>query len=264
MAWLDDFLSFVLSVAGVRIDRVGGPTGRGLNFSQAFQATVNAATGNVDVDLATTILTPNFTDPSITGTLTQGNLVQDTGTATTAGGASQSAVVSVPVASGELRGFYLCVRASDGAKKYIYETPIGEAIATFGGSLSYLLGTPAASSDFPLSPTYTVTYSAGTLSVAVTGPKATITGTADNGSGKLRVTVASGTPATLVSWGGTINLTLAGLSGTPGGNGSHAATYVSATQFDLTGVAYVAPDASGTVTETTPRTVSWGLALRVV
>lgn len=264
MAWLDDFLSFVLSAAGVRVARIGGPTGKNVNLSDRFKATVNASTGDVDIDLADSVTSPTLADPTITGTLTQGDLEQNTGTTSTSGNGTQSAVVSVPVPSDVARALYLCVRATDGTKKYIYETGPGSAITTFGGSLSFLPGTPGASSDFPLSPSYAVTYTSGSVSVAVTGPSTTINGTADNGSGKLRVSVASGTPATIVSWGGTINLTIAGLSGTPLGNGSHAATFVDATHFDLLTVNYVAPDASGTVTETTPRTLSWGLALRVV
>lgn len=175
---------------------------------------------------------------------------------TTVGGATGTAL-TMSVATGRATSLRLTIAADDGTYGFLYDTGPGTGITTFSGVLAINLPTPGYVSSFPLTPTFAVTWSAGTLSVTPKGPSATVTGTADNGSGKLRLTLASGTPPTVINTLTGISVTVSGLSGTPLGNGAHVATYVDATHIDLTSVNYVAADSSGTVVETTPRTVTW-------
>jgi len=86
-------------------------------------------------------------------------------------------------------------------------------------------------------------WSGGVLTLTPSGPTIAVTGTADNGGGKVRVTCASG--------GLTVDLNshavdISGIVGTTEANGTNlTATYVSATEFDLLGVSFVNPWASG-------------------
>lgn len=113
-----------------------------------------------------------------------------------------------------------------------------------------------------IAPKITAAYSAGILAFTAHGPQATVMSGADNGGGKLRITITSSIlDATL----GGQSVTLSGLTGTPGGNDAHVATFVAGNAFDLLGVAYVAPDTSGaTVAHTTPPAITWVASARAV
>lgn len=265
MSWLDDFLSFVLSIGGARVDRIGGPTGKNLNLSPAFSATVNPATGNVDVDLAGTVPASTFASLTVTGSITQGTGGVDystTGKASTSGYETKT-LMTAPLGAGSGCALRLRVLATDGtgptANGSLTSSSTDLAVNTNSGSLA-TLGTVTTSGSFPLAVTTSSAWAAGTLTVSVTGPHATINGTsnAGGGTGKVRVQVSTGTPMT--SWVGTMSVDISGIVGTTEANGTGlAATYVDSTHFDLLAITYVnAWVSGGLVVEHTPRTVYWG------
>lgn len=126
-------------------------------------------------------------------------------------------------------------------------TPLG-----FDSPIKHSLGIP---------PSMTATWTAGVLTLTANGPQDAVTLTS-SASGHLQIVVASANLSTeLVG----LSVTISGLSGTPGGNGTHVVTAATQSTFDIGSVAFVAPDMSGTVVLTTPPVLKWeALAIAVI
>lgn len=165
--------------------------------------------------------------------------------------------------------------AYDGSLLYSLHVPtttldVAAPASVFAALFASLTGILAVSA-LPLYPSFVLSWSAGTLTVSVRGPAANIISGADNGGGKLRLTLSSPIADYMLSNGAVavssavtgVSLTASGLIGTPGGNGAHSATFVSTTIIDFLGVNYLAPDSftgptwGALVVETTPRTFAW-------
>jgi hypothetical protein len=115
--------------------------------------------------------------------------------------------------------------------------------------------------NFGIYPTIASAWSAGVLTVTATGATVNVTGAADNGGGKVRLSLNSGAACVDAAITGQ-DVTASGIGGTTEANGAHVWTFVDDHTVDLLAVnfvnAFVSP---GTAVYTTPQTITWGGSL---
>ncbi len=246
-------------MAVVWVERVGAwiagvlglvPARRALAFSQAFTVTDvpgqtltaadDSVTGYVYVDL------PSAIPPS---------------SAATAGSAS-AALYSTPLAQNSAAGIDYRILATDGTYEWSTQNVPASGFATYGSPGAFG-GSPSVANSFPIAPSVASTWTlivspTGVFAVTVRGPGLTVTGCADNGSGKVRVAASFAGSAGFTAAITGESVTIAGVVGTVETNGAHVATFVDAGHVDLAAVAYVnAYVSGGTLVETTPRSLTW-------
>lgn len=252
----DGLLQMTVSVAGIEAG-----TSRQANLSSAFTATKNSTTGAIDIglsasgasgDVVAAIAGQDIAPASVAAStyVSIGSTLLYPGTATTTGTGS-SALVALPVPDN--RGVPLTINAV-ALSTIGYGWLSTSGVALVSGSLTTLGFGELTHHAMGLPPSISTSWSAGTLTFTAHGPAATIAGTQDNGSGKLQVLVHETRLSPELDG---MSVTIAGLSGTPGGNGAHVATNIATDSFDLVSVNFVAPDSSGTVALTTPPTLKW-------
>jgi len=192
-------------------------------------------------------------------TFTQGPLTRTVFTGTTTG-TGTATLSTLTLAASKLVGFEFSVTgycaalpgafAAGTVPATIFSTfsPVGLYGAT--GNVFQSMG---------ITPAVVSSWSAGTLTITAYGPSATITGIADNGSGKCRVTV--GNFHLLGPLDNTLtgqSVTISGVVGTTEANGPHVATFVDETHFDLLTVSFVhAYVSGGTAVHTTAPVITW-------
>jgi hypothetical protein len=216
--------------------------------------------------------TPTFGNTTFTGTLTQGPWNQYVVKDVTVAGGGTINLLLIPFPTDSVANNKLMISASDGTVGYVYETGVGSGSSTFGGMFSAAQVTSVANTASNLSPTIGGSWSLGVLTISFTGPHALITAAADNGGGKVRLTLSTSELAgnqtgPLTNWAGTISVTISGLTVCTEANGTHAATFHDATHLDLLAVSLVHAGAdSGTAVMTTPQTFTisaWGVTVMV-
>lgn len=200
---------------------------------------------------------------SVAGEIDHGPSVEVTSPnpAPTTTGTGSAVILVVPIAANSQALLDLEIAAVAPAMpgSYTLASARGAGFAT-GGSPVPTGPAPVESLGTGIAPKIAVAYAAGLLTFTAHGPAAVVASGADNGGGKLRITLTSSILDTSLTG---MSVTLAGLVGTPGGNGAHVATYVGGNAFDLLAVPYVAPDASGaTVVHTTPPVLRWAAVAR--
>jgi hypothetical protein len=178
------------------------------------------------------------------------------GTTTTSGAASSTLMtIAIPADAQVLLTVDIAAAAPGLPGSYTYASARGAGFSS-GGSPAPTGPSAIEMFGTGIGPKVTAAYSMGVVTFTVTGPSATISTCADNGSGKVRVTVSSAILDTKING---MSVVIAGVTGTTEANGTHVATYVSATQFDLGAVGFVNPytGGPGTVVYATPPTLDW-------
>lgn len=167
-------------------------------------------------------------------------------------GNSAAPLLAIP--SPDNRGVSLIVSLNgNGSAGFLSGGSMGTALIISGSVTP--LGFNPISHSLGLPPSVTLSWSTNVLTLSAVGPQDVVASTLDNGSGKLQIIVSSQNLSPQLTG---LSVTISGLTGTPGGNGAHVATYVGTDSFDLTSVAYVAPDSAGTIVLTTSITLTWG------
>ncbi len=208
----------------------------------------------------------SFTDVSITGTLTIGPAgLVGARKVTTADAVVP--LLALPLPTDSIASYDLRIVATDGVKEYSFAVAAGGVFRTFGGvpgATITTVETSQASKALAFPPTVDQTWAAGTLTITGMGPSVTVAGIADNGAGKIRVTVAGGgAPLGTALTGKTV--TGVGIGGTTEALGDHVATWHSDTEFDLAAVTFSnAWTSGGTFTLTTPPTLQWSIFATLV
>lgn len=205
-----------------------------------------SVTGYTEIDLSVTL------DGS-TETATFGG---DSSTAPSTIGGASKALATLSLPAGTVAGLDVTITAVSGSWGFVERGHSTDNVNALSGFASGY--TPSTSSSFPIWPSVSISWSAGTLTFTGTGPKATIVNCDDNGSGDVRVTVSGGLSGPLSSTLNGQSVTISGVAGTTEANGTHVATRIDATNFDIP-VAFVnAYTSGGQVVLATPPTVRWG------
>jgi hypothetical protein len=239
----------------------------GLNWNP--NASTNGIAGRIEVALVgSASLAPTF-GPVTASSLAVGPYYMTAARATT-NGASPALLVAAPMATDSDATVDFEIDGSDGTYQLRAATPSagGDEVPgwnTYGGVGTYEGPDPVTECTFPLWPTFAWAWNDITQewTLGVTGPNATVTGAAAGAGGKLQLALA-GTVTSAIAG---VGLTVAGLTGTPLGNGAHPGSnvvYVDAHTVLLTDVTYVAPDTAGQVTETAGRTIKWSTKIEIV
>lgn len=195
-----------------------------------------------------------ISNPTLIGQVTFGPVAIKVGAVTTTG-VTPATLITMPLATNHLGSVSLMIVGRCAAGPNVATMMrLGQAVDIPSG----VINAGAAASNYnagniglPCSLS-APTWSAGVLSFPIVGPQGVVSGSADNGAGKLRLTVTGVTSGIDL-----VSVTAAGLGGTPLGNGAHVAHYVDASHIDFTDVTYVANDASGTIVFTTPPVFTW-------
>jgi hypothetical protein len=266
VSWILDLFGDLVSWAGVPL-----PQRKNIDYEGAVTVADDPVKKRTVVTVGGAGTSPTF-GAIIATSLNVGEIVE--GPSEEAGGATQtsssttsSPIVALPLASGSAATVPVVVVGTDGTNRFHLTVP--GFVSTLGGSPTIGGGTAASLNTFPLSPSASLAWSSGTLSLIAAGPSVTVTGAADNGSGKVRLTVSGpfngGLPA-LSTWASTISMVISGVAGTVEANGTHAATFVDASHLDLPSVAFVNAysASSGTVVLAAPPTIFWGGWMQVV
>lgn len=173
--------------------------------------------------------------------------------ATTVGTAS-AAAGSIAFPDDSSAKLHVWVMARCVAIPAAFETETAAVIDVSAGSLTFpavsLIG-PGVNS-FGLPPSGTVSWSAGVLSLTVTGPIVHVTATADLGGTDIQITVTETVSAFLTG----MSITGAGIGGTANANGVKVATYIDGHNFSVPGV-HAAWTSGGTFVLTTPPTIHY-------
>lgn len=177
-----------------------------------------------------------------------------TGGQQTTTGNSMTVICALPVNTNRVAPLAFMIGADDGTYRFSGQS-LGASQWTGSGPTFSVASPWNGPATFPFPVSANVVYTSAHIELQGTGPQATITAAADNGSGKVRLTVAQ----TLSTWASTIAVDISGLSVCTEANGTNIpATFVDANHFDLLGVSIVHTGAdSGLVVEHVGRVVTW-------
>lgn len=263
--FLDAFFNVILSRDGTKIAN----TTR-IDYSTAFTLTLRTD-GTVAIDTNASVVDGEAIAPSsiaVSGPISQsGGMIENTITSITTGPMSAQLLLSLPLNDNSImRGCIDVIGFAQGVPDYVsWGTDGGTGtLGVMNGSFGALGGTIAFQQmSFGLPLTMAVAWAAGIVTIKATGLSATITGAADNGGGKVRVTCAAGGLSANLTTHGTVNIS--GVVGTTEANGTNlAATYVSPTTFDLLNVSFSNSYVSGgTVVLYAPPVVAWTSSYRM-
>lgn len=211
-------------------------------------------------------------DVTVGGQLIQGTKVEKAGSGATTGPGTV-VVLTLPLGDNSvaLLSFGL-TGAATGAFASL-ETPPGLTAVVLAGTF-VLLGptTPAGINLFGLPVVPTVTWTAGVLSITITGPTATIVGlaTADAGTSTIVETSTANGAALDPTLSG-MDITISGVTGGGAGiNGTHSGgsggiVWIDAAHFKINGQVFGVWVSGGTVVLAAPPSITWNIdgALRV-
>lgn len=183
--------------------------------------------------------------------------------AVTSTGPATATLATAALKVNRVAGLFFIVSAvnADGSALSLWESGKPQGYDTFGtpgpGGNS-----PSQASNYGLPVNITASWLAGVLTLTGTGPTVNVLGAADNGAGKVRLTVNGPINASLA----TQSVTGAGIGGTTEANGAHVVgTFVDSTHVDFPSVPFVhAWTSGGTLVFTTPPVLTWCGYLLVV
>lgn len=201
---------------------------------------------------------------TVGGAISQGGLTSKTGSGSTTGPSAATmmtfALANAHTAIADLR----VVGRSTGGKFATFDV-YGLPFDVTSSTLSTGAPALAATADgFGLPCALLPSWSAGTLSIPVTGPSGVITGASSADAGASTLITCSGAGLGLTT-GITTDITgqgvtISGVVGGTGINGAHAGgtiVWVSATSFKITGLAWAGWTSGGVVVLTTPPVIDW-------
>lgn len=254
-AYTDQLLTEIVYQDGTAVAKVGGANGGGINFKAPLTATPNGITGNVDVGISGSPPLGNVTATSVT--VGPETWQEEPAVLTTDGSVVNLLSAALPIpAAGTLR-YRATIEATIRSYAHTFEATWTEAVKwkRDGTGAPVLAYSNAIAAESGINDSKGGTGNTFAL-IDGAGTSITISGAANNGSGKIQLTL-SGIQTGILS--GNIG-TVANVGGVPNATGTWGLVYVDSTHVDLVGSTFAGTYTSGG-TITIGGVVSQGIAI---